>query len=292
MFKKLFGGLLGGSQDSSEEARVFEQRRRLARRPCSIEAEAKVGRSGFMVTVVDLGPGGMRLHCEQPMKAKPKTVVKVTYPGEIPKHDVLTVEGVVKWSKIRESDGSEFVGLEYKDQKALGRSWVKAKMHDLGFASYNLKEQRADHRVIAQLPGTLDLAGTKLKCAIIDIGLGGLFLQLHQPLRPGATIDVMVDENPRLPKTVYRATVRHQQQFDPADPFGYGCAFTQLSEQQREDLREFLVTQHAENWERLREWPDLLYLAAAAGAVEVPDLASILAEEDEDEPSEPEPSAN
>ena len=37
--------------------------------------------------------------------------------------------------------------------------------------------------------------------------------------------------------------------------------------------------------------PDLLYLAAA-GAVEVPDLASILAEEDEDEPSEPEPSAN
>ncbi len=289
MLKKLFGGILGGGAASEPASRSFEQRRKLARRPCEIEVEVTAGRKGYMATVVDLGPGGMRLRFDQPSKVKPKTVLQVTYPGSIPKHDVLTVECVVRWSKIREADDAEFVGTEYKDQKALARSWVKAKMQDLGFSSYNLKEQRAHHRVIAQLPGTLDIAGTQRQCAIINLGLGGLFIELHQPIRAGAVIDIKVGDNPRFPSTLFTATVRHQQQMDPADPFGYGCSFTRLSEEQTEAIKEFLENQHQQNWERLEEWPDLLYVAAAGGMseeIEIPDLATILADED-DEDSQP-----
>lgn len=289
MLKKLFGGILG-PRTEGQSARTFEQRRKLARRPCEIEVEVGVGRKGHMATVVDLGPGGMRLRCDQPMGVKPKTLVRVTYPGTIPKHDVLTVECLVRWTKIRQADGAEFVGLEYKDQKALGRSWVKARMQDLGFSSYNLKEQRAHHRVVAQVPGTLDIGGTTRNCAIIDIGPGGLFIQLHQPIRAGAVIDIKVKDNPRLASTLYTATVRHQQQADPGDPFGYGCSFTRLTPEQSEAIEEFLVAQHEENWERTEDWPDLLYVASAEAAasaddVEIPDLASILAEEDEGEES-------
>jgi hypothetical protein len=287
MFKKLFGGILGGGSES-QSVRSFEQRRKLARRPCEIEVEVTVGRKGHMATVVDLGPGGMRLCCELPLKAKPKTLVRVTYPGSIPKHDVLTVECVVRWSKLRQADGAEFVGLEYKDQKALARSWVKAKMLDLGFSSYNLKEQRAHHRVVAQLLGTLEIGGVTRNCVVGDLGLGGLYIQLHQPIRAGAVIDVKVKDSPRLPGTTYVATVRHQQQADPGDPFGYGCSFTRLSEEQAEAIKEFLVEQHEQNWERTEPWPDLLYIASAEAAgqseqVEIPDLASILAEDDEEQ---------
>lgn len=269
-------------------ARSFEQRRKLARRPCEIEVEVNLGRKGFMATVVDLGPGGLRLRFEQPMKLQPKTLLRVTYPDTLPKHDVMTVEGLVRWSQPRQSDQADFVGLEYKEQKALARSWVKAKMHDLGFSSYNLREQRTAHRVIAQLPGRLEVGETVRPCAVINLGLGGLYLELRQPLRAGALIDVRLDASPRFPGTTFRAMVRHQQQMDPGDPFGYGCSFPQLSAEQVEALEAFLIAQHQENWERLEPWPELLASLStgpAADEVEIPDLASILADEEAD-PSE------
>ena len=72
----------------------------------------------------------------------------------------------------RNEDGSQFIGVAFKDQTALARSWVKSKMQDLGLQSYNLKEQRAQHRVVAQLMGTLDLGGSSMDCAIVNIGRG------------------------------------------------------------------------------------------------------------------------
>ena len=285
MFKKLFGGMMGGRVEATAP-QSFEQRRKMARRPCEIEVEAIVGKSGSMVNVVNMGVGGLCLHSSSPLRVKPKTLVRVTYPDFIPKHDVLTTECLVRWSRNRNEDGSQFIGVEFKDQKALARSWVKSKMQDLGFQSYNLKEQRAQHRVVAQLMGTLDLGGSSMDCAIVNIGLGGLFIQLRNPLRAGATIEVRVAKNPRLPSTTYTVTVRHQQQPEPGDPFGYGCAFNGLRSEQAEAIREFMIEQKEIVWERTEEWPDLLYAAASnaqAEEVVIPDLASILADDPDEE---------
>jgi hypothetical protein len=286
MFKKLFGGLMGSRPDSSS-APSFEQRRKTARRPCEIEVEATVGRKGHMVNVVDMGVAGLRLHTFSPISVKPKALIRVTYPDVIPKHDVLSTECVVRWSRIRDADGSQFIGVEFKDQKALARSWVKAKMQNLGFQSYNLKEQRSQHRVVAHLLGTIDIGGGSLHCVIVNIGLGGLYIQLRQPIRAGATIVVKVAGTPLLPATSYTVTVRHQQQPEPGDPFGYGCAFQDLSSEQAEAIKELMSVQHDANWERTEDWPDLLYISASNAQAEeevvIPDLASILAEDPDEE---------
>lgn len=282
MFKKLFGL---GKGPAATEARSFEQRRKASRRPCAMEVECNVGRKGYMAQVVDMSVAGLRLHCDSPMPVKPKSIVHVTYPEEIRKVESLTTECIVRWSKMRESDSSQFIGLEFKDPKALGKSWVKAKMQDVGFQSWNLKELRAQHRVEAHLPATLDVAGEQRTCELVNIGLGGIFIRLHQALRAGASVAVKVTDGSSFPGSVYKVVVRHQQQVDPGDPFGYGCAFESLRPEQEEAIREYLVTQHAENWERTEEWPDLLYVAASNAAAEeaaIPDLASIL------EDSEPE----
>lgn len=286
MFKKLFGGL-GKGRAVESETRSFEQRRKASRRPCAIEVECNLGKKGYMAQVVDMGVAGLRLHAESPIPVKPKSILHVTYPENLPKVENLTTECIVRWSKMREADSSQFIGLEFKDPKALGRSWIKVKMQDVGFQSWNLKELRSQHRVVAQLPATLDVGGEQRNCALVNLGLGGIFIELHQPLRAGAAIAVKVGKNDRLPGTVYRAVVRHQQQLDPGDPFGYGCAFQGLTEQQTEDIKTFLVEQHEANWERLEEWPDLLYAAAsnaaAAEEVVIPDLASILEETEQED---------
>lgn len=282
MFKKLFGL---GKGSAEPETRSLEQRRKASRRPCAIEVECNVGKKGYMAQVVDMSVAGLRLHSDSPIPVKPKSVMHVTYPEEIRKVESLTTECIVRWSKMRESDSSQFIGLEFKDPKALGKSWVKAKMQDVGFQSWNLKELRAHHRVEAHLPATLDVAGEQRTCELVNIGLGGIFIRLHQALRAGASVAVKVADSPNLPGSVYKVVVRHQQQVDPGDPFGYGCAFESLRPDQEEAIKEYLVTQHAENWERTEEWPDLLYVAASNAAAEevaIPDLASIL------EDSEPE----
>ncbi len=285
MFKKLFAGLKGGPP-TVEVERSFEQRRKGARRPCSIDVEAVVGRQSYRAEVVDMSVGGLRLRCDNPMPVKPKGAVRLVYHQPIPKHDVLVTETVVKWVKLRQADGAQFLGVEFKDPKALARSWVKAKMSELGFQSYNLKEQRAQHRVRTHIRADLDLVGTSVRAVVTDLGPGGCQFQVLQPVRAGATVTLNLHDHRFLPSDTYIGLVRHQQQADPGDPFGYGCAFQSLSASQVQALQNFLVEQHEQNWERLDPWPDPLYAgltSAAPDDVEIPDLASILKGEDEDE---------
>lgn len=284
MFKKLFGGLRGSKLD--QPSPTFDQRRKMARRPCRIEVEVVSGRKGFMMEVVDLGAGGLRLHHSQPDAFKIGATLKVIHPEPIPKHDVLSTECLVRWSRLRDADGSQFLGVEYKDPKALARSWVKAKMQDLGFQSYNLREQRAAHRTASGLTAMLDLAGTSVPCGTGNIGEGGCFISLRQPIRAGATIKVKVSAGQPLEGATYTAVVRHQQQADPGDPFGYGCAFQSLGPAEVEQIHAFMLEQHTLNWERTEEWPDLSYGAHAApafGDVEIPSLDSILDESHDEE---------
>lgn len=293
MFKKLFGGLLGSSETPS--APNFEQRRKTARRASDIAIEASLGRSSFPVTVVDMGIGGLRLHNQSPRKLKNKAVLKLTYPEPIPKHDTLTIDAVIRWTKVRHSDSSQFIGVEFKDQKSMGKSWVKAKMGDLGFRPYNIREQRKNYRVGAKLPASLDIGAGAVNCAIKNIGLGGFLVNLRKPIRAGATISLKIGDNPSLPSTTYTATVRHQQHPDPGSPFGYGCAFTELSAEQEDALRSFLIEQSEAQWEKAAEWSDYLLETYTSEEdnedVEIPDLESILAEEpdEQEEAEEPEP---
>lgn len=280
MFKKLFGGLMGGSA-KAEAGPNFEQRRKTARRPCKLEVEIFYGKSSSLGTVVDMGVGGLRLQTDSPLTLKNKALLRVTYPEPIPKHDQMTVECLTRWTKMREADSNQFIGVEFKDPKGLGKSWVKAKMQDIGFRPYNIRDQRSNFRVKCRLPATLSGSGG-VKCLLLDVGIGGFQVSLRQPVRAGATIKLKLDEHPQLGKAVYSGTVRHQQHPDPSAPFGYGCSFVSLEPEQEEALKEFLISEHAVQWEKVSEWSHFLYDAvgteSATDDVEIPDLESIMEE--------------
>lgn len=310
MLKKLFGGLFGGSDKQPQQPELtFEQRRRGARRPCNIEVECRIGRSDVQAAVVDMSVGGLRIHFPSPQKLKSKSLLKVTYPDPDGVHQVQTVECLTKWTRRRESDGTLFAGVEFKDPKALGRSWVKTKMQELGFRPYNIKEQRTDYRVFCDLKASVDVGGAVLPCRIKNIGLGGLYLELTKPIRAGASLEIKIFDNPGFPTLGLGATVRHQQHVESTDPWGYGVAFKVVPLQAANALREFIQSRQQEEWEALTaslvdedEEDSDFGLAEEfeendeAEDVEIPSLDSIMAEtevpeeelEDAEEAEEPE----
>ena len=285
MLKKLWSGLFGKNEPiANDDDGDFAQRRKSSRRNCEFNVDGMLGRRGFCATVVDMSAGGMKVQCSKPIGVKNKSVLKLTYPNPIKGCTNMTVECVARWSRMRESDGVQFVGVEFKDRKKIGSSWVKPKMKDLGFQSYNVREQRQDMRIACRLPASITVAGTKLKCAIRDIGLGGLYLELQKPLRGGAEVSVQVEGNSSFPATTFEAKVLHQQHPEPGAPFGHGVLFRSLSTEQTEQLKEYLLLQREKQWEDTSVELDFVYAPSLEQEedeledVEIPDLADIMEE--------------
>jgi c-di-GMP-binding flagellar brake protein YcgR len=291
MLKKLFGGLLRGRNQSSQEELTFEQRRKAARRPCHFEVECRLGRSDFTAEVVDMSAGGIRIHVHEPVKLKPKSILHLTYLDS--KDVVQTVECLTRWTRERDADGSMFAGVEFKDPKGLGRSWVKSKMQEIGFRPYNVREQRHDYRVNCRLKAQVNLGGTLVPCQVKNVGLGGLFIELSKPIRAGAEVEVKLLENSEFPAQSFGATVRHQQHPEPASPWGYGLAFKSISLDQANTIRDYIQKRQKEEWEELRkgamDYSDYAELAALENSaeeevdVEIPSLDSIMDETEETE---------
>lgn len=288
MLKKLWSGLLGRNKsDSSNDSQVshnFEQRRKSSRRACEFQVDGMAGRQGFYATVVDMSAGGLKVQCSKPISVKTKSTVKLTFPNPIKGCTDMTVDCIARWSRMRDADGVQFVGLEFKDHKKMGTSWVKAKMKDLGFQSYNVREQRKDMRIACRLPATIKVSGLPLKCSVRDIGLGGLFLELQKPLRPGAEVSIQVNKTSHFPETTFEGRVLHQQHPEPGAPFGHGLTFRNLSSEHRELLQSFLVERRESQWEETSEELEFLYAPSLEDEtsefenVEIPDLADIMEE--------------
>lgn len=290
MFNKLFGGLLGGggSHEVQGKALSLLQERKAARRRCDFEVEGWFAKNHYQGTVHDLSASGLCLKLYSPIKVKAGGVITVTYPEPLGRVENLTVDCLVKWARLSPS-GEQYIGVEYKDPKALGGSWIKPKMQDAGFRPYNLKEQRKELRVDCNFKATVSLAGTSAPCILQNIGRGGTYVELKKPLRAGATVNLRVLQNDHLPAGTYSATVRHQQHPDPSSPFGYGLAFSELSPEQSAAIEKF-VTENA-----LPIWQETTPASPFAeesfeqqdgdndDEIEIPDLQSIL---DETEPEE------
>lgn len=253
MLKKLFGDLFGKKLENEAPAPTLEQRRKAVRRPCDFEVEGWLGKRAFTARVVDIGVGGMCLCLDEPVTLKQQTVVSVTYPEQLRNCESLTVDTLARWTRMRPHDGAQLVGLEFKDPKGMGKSWVKVKMHDLGFASYNIREQRKHIRVTGGFKATVQIAGEAVPCAVKNVGLGGVYVELPKPLRAGATVTLRVLENADLPSAGLEVTVRHQQHTDPSDPFGYGLAFNDLEPSFRAALESYILKRQADLFEKESE---------------------------------------
>ncbi len=201
-----------------------------------------------------MGIGGVLLRCSTPQDLPKKVTLRLTYPQEIPKYPDLTVQAVVRWTRLRSLDSTQFVGVEFKNTKALGTSWVKAKTKDIGFESFNLRDQRKSLRLACKIPATIELVGGwTMRASIRNLGLGGFFVALLKPIRAGATIIVKLDDGLELPRTTYSAVIRHQQHPDPSSPYGYGCAFKDLKDSQLQELRAYLLKAQGKQWESLED---------------------------------------
>lgn len=250
MLNKLFGDMFGKKMESELPAPSLVQRRKAVRRSCDLEVEGWLGKKAFTARVMDIGVGGMCLCMDTPTALKQQTVVSVTYPEPLRNCETLTVETLPRWTRIRPHDGAQLIGLEFKDPKGMGRSWVKVKMRDLGFAPYNIREQRSHIRVSGGFKATVQIAGEAVPCAVKNVGLGGVYVEIPKPLRAGATVTLRVLESDDLPSGALEVTVRHQQHNDPSDPFGYGLAFTSIEPEFRTALEVFILKRQAARFEK------------------------------------------
>lgn len=288
MLKKLFGDLFGKVLAEESPAPTLEQRRKTVRRPCDFEVEGWLGKRAFVARVIDLGVGGMRLCLEEPMALKQQTVVSVTYPEPLRNCESLTVDAHARWTRTRPSDGAQIIGLEFKDPKTMGKSWVKVKMHELGFASYNIREQRKEVRVSCGLKATVQIAGEAVPCLVKNLGRGGAYVELMKPLRAGASVNLRMLESAELPSANLEVTVRHQQHSDPSDPFGFGLAFGTLEGSFQQALEAFLLKQQSALFQtgHAKVSSDGFFseddvVDGSTEEVEVPDLKTILEETEE-----------
>lgn len=255
MFKKLLGSVFGGGQQV-DAVPNFHERRKAVRRACDVQVEGSCGRQRFSLTIVDLSAAGLLFSCSTQVKLKPKARVRVTNPESLTDHTADLIDCTVVWRRTREADQVQFVGAEFSEPKALGSTWVKGEMEDIGFRGHNLREQRKLCRVAYQAAGTVHLPGGQTACKVLNIGLGGVLIEVQKPLRAGAAVVVELPDTAALPGSSYKATVRHLQHADPSSPFCHGLAFQGLSAEQEQNLKALMVERRRLAWENPGEVDD------------------------------------
>ena len=246
MLKKLFGSLLGGSNEPAQQTHApnFEERRKATRRKCEIAVEANHARRSFQAVVADLSAGGAMVVCPANLKVKLNATIKLTYPDAGGSYEIQTVECTTLWKRVSSDGATQSVGVKFVDPKSMGKSWVKPTMQEIGFRPHNIREQRKMCRVGCYLRASVKLPGFQgVVCKVKNIGLGGLLLELPKPLRAGATVTVVTAGEDNLPASSYDGVVRHQQHPDPSAPFAHGLSFTELSEEQKADIQAFMIEQ-------------------------------------------------
>ena len=246
MLKKLFGSLLGGSNEPAQQnhAPNFEERRKATRRKCELSVEANHARRSFQAVVVDLSAGGAQVICPANLKVKINSPIKLTYYDGSDAYKIQTIECSTIWKRVSADGTTQSVGVKFVDQKSMGKSWVKPIMQEIGFRPNNIREQRKMCRVGCYLKASVKLPGFQgVVCKVKNIGLGGLLLELPKPLRAGATVTVVTAGDDNLPANSYDGIVRHQQHPDPSAPFAHGLSFTGLTEEQKTDIQSFMIGQ-------------------------------------------------
>ena len=158
----------GGSFEVEGNPFDIKQERKAARRSCEIEVEGWAGRVHYQGVVINLSASGLCIKLNEPIKVKSKGTVSVTIMDDTLSAE-RTVDCLTRWCRVRQSDEQQYLGLEYKDMKSMGKSWVKGKMQDLAFRPYNLKEQRKELRADCFLKGTVSIGGDSVPCFIKNI---------------------------------------------------------------------------------------------------------------------------
>lgn len=270
MFKKIFGSLMGGGDTAPVvHPPNFDERRKATRRPCEVGVEATHARKTFNAVVSDLSVGGATVVCPANLKVKVNSVMKLTYPEISGTYEVQTVDSVVVWKVVDEDGATQRVGVKFTDQKAMGKSWVKPTMQEIGFRPHNIREQRKLCRVGCYVRASVKLPGFQgVICKIKNIGLGGLLLELPKPLRAGATVTVVAQKDDNLPASTYEGVVRHQQHPDPSAPFAHGLSFTSLTEEQKENIKAFMIEQRKLGDQATLTWQEEIARDAELAAAE------------------------
>ena len=113
MLKKLFGSLLGGSNEPAQQnhAPNFEERRKATRRKCEISVEATHARRSFQAVIADLSAGGALVVCPANLKVKVNSPIKLTYYDAGDACEIQTVECSTIWKRVSADGSTQSVGV-------------------------------------------------------------------------------------------------------------------------------------------------------------------------------------
>ncbi len=150
---------------------MFPERRQTIRVDCCYQVGCAIEGEEFPGTVSNMGLGGMRLLI--PRRLPNGSELTLTQADL----DAGSVNSKVIWT--RELRGGEVeTGLAYEGPPGrLQQSWVKPALQRLGFEVMPQHERRQHVRVNVKTTASLEAAGRKTPCTVVDLGLGGALVE-------------------------------------------------------------------------------------------------------------------
>lgn len=147
------------------------ERRQTIRVDCCYQVGCALHGEEFPGTVSNMGLGGMRLLI--PRRLDNGSELTLTQADL----DSGPVTSKVIWTRQLRS-GEVETGLAYEGPPArLQQSWVKPALQRLGFEVMPENERRQHVRVNVKTTASLEAAGQRLPCTVVDLGLGGALIE-------------------------------------------------------------------------------------------------------------------
>ncbi|MEW6279623.1 MAG: PilZ domain-containing protein, partial [Candidatus Eremiobacterota bacterium] len=226
--------LVGGVRSINLPRRRTSDERRAPRLDCNYKVRCFAGVGGFVATVNEVSLTGVRM--EMPDRLEKDALVEV--------HAFVTtgrlepVRCIVRWCR---NDGPQYTaGMAFHEPPAkLSRSWVAVLLHSLGFDEAHSKQRRRNTRVsISEPVAVLGPRGEQLNGTALDVGIGGLLLEIPARFGPAETIVMTLSWDPTWANFKVRGKVVSMQRGKIPR---YGVQFRDMSPAGVNRLGDYIV---------------------------------------------------
>ena len=247
MLRDLIQGMHALRREGDGPDRRYRDGRQVVRIRCHYDVECQIADQSHQGQIVDIGLGGMKLRCAQPLEVGAQVgVTCLATAASVPNPSVPCR---VEWVRARERDGALFVGLTYDaPNQLLGQSWVKVLLRELGFRPERTFQRRRFLRaecvvpVRARAEGQLTLEGT-----LCNLGVQGALVESASPLALGTEIEFEIGPFEEL--RAFQAAGLVAQQASQGQHYLLGVRFEELSCEATDSLGCYLRTLLLNHWE-------------------------------------------
>lgn len=245
MIKDLVKGFLSLVQRPAEEWN-FGERRKLTRMRCHYKCQLELEGKKLEAIISDMGVGGLRLKVFHALKKGQRLTVYSPF-NEVGESN-LPVEVVVLWVHQPDKNFVTYAGVKYtSDPKAMGKTWVKNVMKQLGFRPESILSKRRWVRAECLVEGSVRREdNTRQDIRVCNLGVGGILFEYRGILQLGPQTVRLGPHDKLPPLDLSGNLVKARPQ---GKSYLYGLEFGELKPAQLRLLAVYLKALLVHTWE-------------------------------------------